>query len=156
VADVWVAYEKKLYLFRQIIFYASLIISFLSWRFLPKLNVIIYPYNLAGWFFVFIGLILTLWSWTSFKRGGTTETFSESKVLITEGLFRFSRNPMYLGMFLVVFGAAVCFRNIIGLASVLAYLLILQFMFIPYEEEKNEATFGNKYLEYKKRVRRWL
>jgi protein-S-isoprenylcysteine O-methyltransferase Ste14 len=136
--------------------YFSLAISAISYYLLPSLNIIPSPFNYSGWILIFIGLLLTYWSWLCFKKHGTPEDFSESKALVIDGPFKFSRNPMYLGMFIITLGAAVCFKNLIGILVSVFVLLVMHFMFIPFEEEKNEKTFGQAFLDYKIKVRKWL
>ena len=136
--------------------YASLLLSALSWCFVPFLNIINDSYTYYGWVLIILGIVLTIWAWKRFQAHNTPEDFTESKALVTDGPFRFSRNPMYLGMFLIVLGTAICFKNLIGIAGSLFFILVINFMFIPFEEKKNEHTFGQKFLEYKKRVRKWL
>ena len=63
---------------------------------------------------------------------------------------------MYLGMVLILIGLAITCKNIIAVGIALIFFLILHFMFIPFEEIKLEKTFGENYLAYKQRVRRWL
>ena len=63
---------------------------------------------------------------------------------------------MYVGFVVFLIGCSILSGNILSALCPLILFLILDRMFIPYEEEKMEATFGEEYLEYKRRVRRWL
>ena len=92
-----------------------------------------------------------------FVRAGTNpEPWKKDTQLVTSGLYRFSRNPMYLGMVLGQLGIALFAQSIGGLASVpLAILLVDQFV-IAREEPHLAATFGDQYRAYCKRVRRWI
>ena len=137
-------------------FYLAVIIILVSRWFLPQLNLLPAVYNLIGWILLILGIFLTILTWAYFKKYQTPEDFSASKKLIMTGPFRFSRNPMYIGMFLIVLGVTFCLRNVIGLVVIVAFWAVLEFMFVPFEEEKNELTFGQEFLDYKKRVRRWL
>jgi protein-S-isoprenylcysteine O-methyltransferase Ste14 len=82
--------------------------------------------------------------------------FEPSTSLVMAGPFAFSRNPMYLGMALVLAGIAT------ALGSTTPWIVTPLFMwqvtrcFIVPEEHKLQATFGSRYLEYKAKVRRWL
>lgn len=79
-----------------------------------------------------------------------------STSLVTSGPFRLSRNPMYLGMWLVLVGWAAVLANLLALAATILFVLYLtRFQIVP-EERALSATLGNEYREYASRVRRWL
>ena len=63
---------------------------------------------------------------------------------------------MYLGMLIFIFGLAVFLGNLAGLAGSLIFFFAINYLCIPPEEAIMEKTFGNAYLEYKQRVRRWM
>jgi protein-S-isoprenylcysteine O-methyltransferase Ste14 len=63
---------------------------------------------------------------------------------------------MYVGFVIFVTGLSVLSGNILALLWPVFFFIVLDRMFIPYEEEKMENTFGPEYLEYKRKVRRWL
>jgi len=136
--------------------FASLLLSAVSWYFVPCLNIVNDSYNYYGWVLIILGMPLTGWVWKYFQEHDTPVDFAESRILVTNGPFRFSRNPMYVGMFLIALGTAICFKNLIGIVGSLLFILVINFMSIPFEEKKNERTFGQEFLEYKKKVRRWL
>ena len=104
------------------------------------------------------GFALTSWAQLTFKRHRAeiypwSETHS---ALVTGGPFRFSRNPMYLG--LVVFGvgaALVAGTWAMWLVPAMVFLLD-QLVIIPFEERSMERAFGDAYRAYRTRVRRWL
>ena len=73
-----------------------------------------------------------------------------------EGPYKFTRNPMYLGMAGILLGAAVYMGSITPFVVIPAFMALITERFIVPEEAKLEAAFGGQYLEYKKRVRRWL
>ena len=76
--------------------------------------------------------------------------------LVTTGLFKYSRNPMYLGIELFLCGIALMIGTwpFIGLPVVM--FLILQGIFIPWEETTMQNLFKERYTSYRKNVRRWL
>ena len=91
-----------------------------------------------------------------FRAGNDPEPWKKDTALVTSGLYRFSRNPMYLGMVLVQLGIALFAQSIGGLLSVpLAVVLIDRFV-IAREERHLEKVFGADYDSFRKRVRRWL
>ncbi len=75
---------------------------------------------------------------------------------MVERPYTFTRNPMYLGTALVLFGFAVFFSSIVMLLAPIAFLVIIDRMVIPLEEHNLERIFGSQYIDYKTRVRRWL
>ncbi len=77
-------------------------------------------------------------------------------VLVTEGPFRFTRNPVYLGMNLFYLGAGVLLNPFWSILLFPVLMLIIEFGVIHREERHLEQRFGEAYLEYKARVRRWL
>ena len=76
--------------------------------------------------------------------------------MVTEGPFRFSRNPMYLGMLLIILGAAVKAGFAEGFAFAFVFFLVANFWYIPFEEKNMEDMFGDTFEDYKKTVRRWI
>lgn len=83
-------------------------------------------------------------------------TSPANRVLVTRGPYRISRNPMYLGMVLILLGTAVYFGTLPVFLAAIAQFLVLNFVFIPFEEEKMARQFGEQYAAYKRAVRRWL
>lgn len=79
-----------------------------------------------------------------------------ASALVSNGIYRFTRNPMYLGLLLVLLGVAVFLWSLpalLGLPTFIGY--IRRFQIVP-EERVLEQKFGTEYVEYKRRVRRWL
>lgn len=106
---------------------------------------------------IFAGLAVVLWSARLFAAKKTAiKPFEVSSALVIEGPFRFSRNPMYLGMITLLSGVAVLLGSLSAWLTPLAMFITLQKIFIPAEEAMMETAFGKEYREYKRRVRRWL
>ena len=104
-----------------------------------------------------LGIWLNIWADGLFKRKNTTvKPYEKSSFLVLEGSFRFSRHPMYLGMVIGLLGVAVLLGSLIVFLALIAFLLTMHIIFIPFEEKALEETFGQEYLDYKKRVRCWL
>jgi len=92
-----------------------------------------------------------------FRRLGTNIPPSQPTTLIaTTGPYRWTRNPMYLGMALVYAGLAIGFDAPIALALLPLVLITIQTQVIVREEGYLEAKFGDEYRRYKARVRRWF
>jgi protein-S-isoprenylcysteine O-methyltransferase Ste14 len=129
---------------------------------------------LATWFFgeslpqifilTFIGLILIglgfLFAFNSISRFIKAKTgvvpFSESTTLITEGFYKYTRNPMYVGMNSFLLGLLIILNNPLNLIFLIIFFFIVRNLFVIKEEIQMEETFGEKYLSYKAKVRRWL
>lgn len=76
--------------------------------------------------------------------------------LVTGGPFRFTRNPMYLGILIAAAGLSLVIGTSLAFAVPAAFFLLVNFVSIPYEEAKMERQFGESYRAYKGRVRRWI
>jgi protein-S-isoprenylcysteine O-methyltransferase Ste14 len=102
-------------------------------------------------------LTLGFWSVMLFKRSGEDPNpWKPSSRLVDRGPYRFTRNPMYLQMLLVCIGFAVLLANVwILLLTPVAAFVLQRYAILP-EERYLEAKFGEEYLAYKRRVRRWI
>jgi protein-S-isoprenylcysteine O-methyltransferase Ste14 len=104
------------------------------------------------------GIAFSAWARLTFKRhNAEVYPWSETHgTLVTNGPFRFSRNPMYLGILVVGVGAALVAGTwLMWLVPVLLFVLD-NFVIIPFEERSVERTFGDAYRAYWARVRRWI
>jgi len=103
------------------------------------------------------GVALDLWSLSHFFRAKTSALpFRPASAIVARGPYRFTRNPMYLGMTATLAGVGFFFgRAWIALAA-LAGALVMDRYAIPREERYLERRFGAGYLDYRRRVRRWL
>ncbi len=137
-------------------FYACLILSIIIRVIFPGCKFISFPYNLIGLVLIALGVYLVINPWYLFKKHGTPENFDKSTVLVLEGIYNYSRNPMYLGGVFILGGMAISLNNWLCFICALLFYLFMHFMFIPYEEDKMQRTFGEDYDEYKKSVRRWV
>lgn len=106
---------------------------------------------------VLAGLLVIGWPALAFvqKKTGLVP-FSKATSLVTGGLYRFTRNPMYLGMLMILLGAALKFGSIGALLPVPFFPLVMQQRFIIPEERFLLETFGDEYRAYRQQVRRWL
>ena len=106
---------------------------------------------------MFLGIIMAAIPAGEFKKAGTgIKPFDEATILVTGGFYRYTRNPMYLGMFLMLAGAAFLMGSVGAALPVLAFMLIIRSNFVMGEERFLEASFGQQYLDYKSTVRRWF
>ena len=117
-----------------------------------------YPYNLIGMVWLAVGLGMAFWGSRLFKKLGTNiMTFAEPGVMVTGGLYKFSRNPMYLGFVIALLGVAILFQgSIISFAVVLVFFVVSDRWYIRYEEAEMLKKFGQQYEEYCAHTRRWF
>ena len=109
------------------------------------------------------GLVLSVWSIVHMKRVGEGNPFDaynhevapRTKHLMTDGPYSFSRNPMLLGVYIYDIGILLLLCSLWALAVFAAEVIMLTLQ-VRSEEKRLEADFGDEYLEYKKRVPRYL
>ena len=115
------------------------------------------PWKCFGIVFIVSGVILTIRSAQLFRQQGTqTHPGVKATWLVTEGPFRYTRNPMYLGLLIILVGVAILLGSVSPLLVIPIMIWILHVKFILREEQWMESWFGAPYLEYKKKTRRWL
>jgi protein-S-isoprenylcysteine O-methyltransferase Ste14 len=125
--------------------------------FFPLLRVVVFPFNLAGLFVGASGLAICFTAHRQFKRIGTTlYPFNRPLRLVTDGLFRYSRNPMYLGLTVFLAGAWLLLGGLSPLVGVVAFQQVAAHWYIPNEEQRCRAVFGEAYLAYQARTPRWI
>lgn len=115
------------------------------------------PYSYLGVVPLLAGLLVSATAARSFRKAGTPVVpFEPSTALVTSGFFRYTRNPMYLGMVLMLAGVAVLLGSLSPLLVIPVFVWIIKSNFIRGEEQFLEGIFGEQYLSYKRRVRRWI
>lgn len=125
--------------------------------FAPGALVVPYPYNLAGVVVATLGMLMTLTEARKFDRIGTNiKTFHEPGVLVTDGLFRWTRNPIYLGFVLLLAGTAILLGAATPFLAVLLFAIIADRWYIAFEERALQDKFGADYAAYMRRTRRWI
>jgi protein-S-isoprenylcysteine O-methyltransferase Ste14 len=103
------------------------------------------------------GIALIAGGFVTQKRAGTDPIpFNPSTLIVAHGIYRFTRNPMYLGFALCTFGLAVLVDSAWMLLAVPIGLILIDRIVITREERYLERKFGEEYLSYKRRVRRWI
>ena len=136
---------------------AALLIQAAVHVLVPSAQVIPRSWNLLGVLIVIGSFAVVVVADQQFKRAGTTvKPFEDSTALVTNVVFAISRNPMYLGMVVILFGVAIGLGSLVSLAVLLAFAWVLSVRFILPEERRLAQLFGEQYNEYQRRVRRWL
>jgi protein-S-isoprenylcysteine O-methyltransferase Ste14 len=111
----------------------------------------------AGWLLIGIWLFFSIWAVAVFRRAGTTPNPTRpTTALAFGGPYRFTRNPMYLSFALMQAGVALIANALWPLVFLLPVLFVIRRYVIEREERYLERKFGEDYLAYKRRVRRWL
>jgi protein-S-isoprenylcysteine O-methyltransferase Ste14 len=114
----------------------------------------------AGWLgaMVFV-LALALFAWaivTMTRAGSNVPTNRPTTTIVESGPYRFTRNPIYLGMFLGLIGLAIAFDTLWLLLTLVPFALVIRYGVVAREEAYLERKFGDVYKGYRLRVRRWL
>jgi protein-S-isoprenylcysteine O-methyltransferase Ste14 len=138
-------------------FLVALLLMGFFHRAAPGAYLIQEPYRYGGLVLSALALGLIVWAAILFRRAGTNiRPYLPSTALVVSGPYKFTRNPMYLGMAGILLGAAIYMGSITPFVVIPGFMALISERFIQPEEEKLQATFGREYLDYKARVRRWL
>ena len=114
-------------------------------------------FRIAGGVMIVPGLSLVIWGRARMMSAGTNVIPTRpALVIVTDGPFRFTRNPLYLGNLIVYAGLILVFNSAWLAILLIPMLLLLNYGIVQREERYLEAKFGNDYRAYKARVRRWL
>ena len=119
---------------------------------LPRREFLALSLAIAGAMIIVLGVV-------SFRRAKTTINPMKpesSSSLVISGIYKLSRNPMYLGFLLVLVGWAVFLSNALAFVFVAAFIFYMNRFQIEPEEKTLAGKFGQEFLDYKSRVRRWL
>jgi protein-S-isoprenylcysteine O-methyltransferase Ste14 len=115
------------------------------------------PAALLGEMVFVIALALFAWAIMTMTRAGSSvPTNRPTTTIVDTGPFRFTRNPIYMGMFLGLIGLAIGFDNLWLLATLVPFVLVIRYGVVAREEDYLERKFGDVYRGYRSRVRRWL
>ncbi|MBM9595355.1 methyltransferase family protein [Roseitranquillus sediminis] len=111
----------------------------------------------GGWVLLGLAALLMAKAALQFRRYRTTIIPGESPdALITGGIFRYSRNPIYLADLLILAALGLIWSSLLALFLVPVLFVVLDRRFIRYEERRLEEAFGARFEEYAGRTRRWI
>lgn len=109
--------------------------------------------------FIVVGLSLGVLGVLQFKKAQTTvnpHDISKASHLVTSGIFQYTRNPMYLGLSLILLGWAFYLSHYLAFIVLPIFIIYMtRFQILP-EERMMTSLFGNSYQHYKDKVRRWI
>jgi protein-S-isoprenylcysteine O-methyltransferase Ste14 len=135
---------------------ALVVMAILGFLF-PLMRIIPAPWVLLGVVPLALGVAMNLVADRAFHRADTTvKPFQESSALLTDGVFRISRNPMYLGFVLILAGVAVLFGTVTPWLVIPAFAALIGRAYIRVEERMLAEKFGAVWQEYSRKTRRWL
>jgi len=116
-----------------------------------------WPWTLLGTAPILLGFAVASSGRRRFRHHDTpVRPFEPSRALVTDGVFRYTRNPMYGGLLLVLAGTGVLLGTISPLLVIPVFLGLIEWRFVRGEEAFLQERFGAAYREYRARVRRWL
>ena len=125
-----------------------------------KIDLFHFPFQtLISIFILSIGILILLNPVLKFKKSKTTINpikFKKVNKLVTSGIYKYSRNPMYLGLLMIVISSTIFYLNIYSILTPLFFYLWINRFQIKREEIFLTEKFGKEYLSYKNTTRRWI
>ena len=137
--------------------YKAFILLMLIIGVLPIKPIVGFPWNLSGVPFLFLGIYIATKAKRMFKKSKTpTSPIATATQLHQNGIYKLTRNPMYLGIIIGLTGIALLSGRVINLIFPWLYFAIMDRLFITKEEANLKKKFGEHFLDYKRRVRKWI
>ena len=134
-----------------------IVIAYFLGRFAPLPFSVPLLFRYFGLALTLVGFLLGIGAFLEFRKARTTlDPHGASKQVVTSGIFRFTRNPIYLGFLLMVIGLPLNSGLYWGLVMAPFFVLLMNNLVIRHEEAYLEKKFGNAYTSYTSQVRRWL
>jgi len=128
-------------------------------RYFPVTAWLTLPWNQTGLALIalsFIPAMGAFWQFTRFRTTANPHRPEKASTLVTTGVYQCSRNPMYLSLFLLLVGWAIYLGSLSALLLSLLFVCVVTIQQIKPEEQVLEKVFGQEYLSYKQKVRRWV
>lgn len=126
-------------------------------EFLPSPSFLSAAAQVVGSIVIFVGLLLLLLAGNLFKRADTDMIpFKNVSALVTTGIYRYTRNPMYLGMAAILLGCGLTVGAAASLLVAPVFMVIIEIRFIRPEEAMLLDLFPEQFAQYRTDVRRWL
>ncbi|HSN52513.1 MAG TPA: isoprenylcysteine carboxylmethyltransferase family protein [Woeseiaceae bacterium] len=140
-------------------FLAFVVVMWLLEKYLPALSFEIPARRTLVVLFFCLGGIVAVPAVAAFRSSGTTvdpRDPGKASRLVVRGIYRYSRNPMYLGLLFLLIAWSLYLSNLLGFAGLPLFVLAMNRLQIGPEEAAMEAQFGDEYRSYRESVRRWL
>jgi protein-S-isoprenylcysteine O-methyltransferase Ste14 len=104
-----------------------------------------------------VGVLLGIGAFIEFQKARTTvDPHGSTTQLVISGIYHFTRNPMYLGLLLIVIGLPLYFGLFWGIVTAPVFIFVMDHLVIQHEEIYLERKFKEAYIDYRSRVRRWV
>lgn len=126
---------------------------------LPALSIEFFASSLIALVLASIGVVFAILGVLAFRSAGTTvdpRIPDQSSSLVTKGVYRISRNPMYVGFLLILVGWGVFLSNFISFLLLPLFVMYMNRFQITPEERYMREKFGHEYRQYAAAVRRWI
>ncbi len=134
-----------------------IVLAYFLGRFVPLPLAVPAILQYIGLALTFAGFLLGIGAFAEFRKARTTvDPHGSAKQLVTSGIYRFTRNPIYLGFLLMVIGLPLNSGLYWGIVLAPFYVFMMNRLIIQHEEAYLERKFGKTYTGYISRVRRWL
>ena len=132
-------------------------VAYLFGRFVPLPFIAPVWVRYTGLALTFTGFLLGVGALIEFRRARTTlDPHGSARKVVSSGIYRFSRNPIYLGFLLMVIGLPLNSGMYWGIVMAPLYMMTMTHLVIEREETYLEKKFKGQYADYKSSVRRWL
>ena len=128
-------------------------------QYMPLAQWIAHPWNRLGGLLGAVGIVIDVAAFLRFRKSGTTVNPldpNKASHLVTDGVFRVSRNPMYLGLVLLLIGWGVWLGSASPWLVPPLFVIVLTIVQIVPEEQALSRRFGEQYLSYRRKVARWI
>ena len=136
---------------------ALMTVSIGLWFFSPPQTLLYIPYKWIAGASIIFGFTIMTRAWLQFRKSDTAVCpTSKASLIVTNGVYRYSRNPMYLGMLVMLTGGSLMMGTVPAMFAPMVFFIIIDKVFVPYEEEKLVDSFGDEYLNYIEQTRRWV
>jgi protein-S-isoprenylcysteine O-methyltransferase Ste14 len=140
-----------------LIFVIAMLCSFALQQRLPIGLGLPMPLRLAGLALLLVGTVLLVLASFGFARARTAiEPWKPTTAIVTSGVYAWSRNPIYVAFCLITSGIGLASVNVWMVFSTVPAALLVYSLAIKKEEQYLQQKFGDEYLQYQRRVRRWL
>jgi len=135
----------------------SLVAIYAIDRFLPAIALYQRPWTRLGYAIMAFGFLVILYCAVQFRKNKTTIFPGHTpSTLLTTGIYRLSRNPIYLAMAIILLGASISTANLVTYPIPLIFVGIITELFIKPEEHILREQFGEDYTRYQHQTRRWI
>ena len=143
--------------FPPLLYSGTVVVSLLLHWFKPWYLTHSWPVRIVGIALIVGAAALGIWGEKALKRAGTNvNPMQPTLAIVSDGPYRFTRNPMYVGLILAYLGEAGLLRQIWPVILSPLVVVYVNWIVIPLEESKLREVFGEQYDLYRKKVRRWL